>query len=1000
MKTRYRPVAAPWASALLLATSLLASAKPLPFNTTITGSLSQPGQQASYTFTGTAGQRFFYDSLEADFDNIAVRLFNPANNIVFLNQNSDSDGGPYVFTETGTYTLLIDGNAATIGDYIFRLDDLNNQPALPLNTAINKTLTPGYAVDWFQYNASGGEHLYFDGQGGNNGANWYFFGPANENLGSANITGDFEVVLNQPGTYLLAVAGNSANPVPYSVQVTTAKTTTTKIQLDTIVTGSIANPGDKAVYTFTANAGQRIFYDSMEGNFDPISVSLLNPAGAVVLLNQNSDSDGGPYTLTDTGTYSIVIDGNGATTGSYSFRVENLSARPVFPFDTPVQKTLNPGYSVDWYSIDGTAGQTLYFDGLGSNAGGSWYLFGPGNENLGSAGIGGDFEITLPRDGSYLVAVAGSSPNPVPYSVQIVTFETPVTPLVIGATVSGTISEPGERDSYTFTGTVGQRLYFNSLDRDFESINVRLLSPVGNNVSLWEINHSQNQGPFTLTQAGTYTLVVDGNGSTVGDYSFRILDLSTATPMNLTSTLAGSLSPRSKTEAYQFNGTKGQRISFDSISATSSEASWRLVTPANITVSAGNITTDIASAVLPESGPMLLLFEGTVENNSPLNFQVRLSDISDVPVATVGLGQILSGTVSAANPVTSTFNASAGTLIYFDSQDRTASGVTVEFKDPTNAQFQNIGAASDAGPFLLGKTGTYSVIVHGNGNYRFRIIDLSTAPNLVFGSEIQASLDPAFRTDVYQFTATPGKRLLYDGVDNDNDNIPSRLLAPDGSFRFNINSDSDTAPFTLQVPGVYYLFVESNLASVADYHFRLWDVDASPLVAPGSPMDGTLNPGTTATLYRFAGDAGRLLYFDATGSNTGGNWALYDPSNNQVVGANISNDMEIVLPQSGTYVLALFGNNPNSVPYAFQMYDPNAVVGGPIITAVNLVGGNANIVWTAIAGKTYTLQFKADLDALTWVDVPGNIVAGGPSASKNDPLGANLKRYYRVLQLP
>src|SRR5206468_3744744 len=113
---------------------------------------------------------------------------------------------------------------------------------------------------------------------------------------------------------------------------------------------------------------------------------------------------------------------------------------------------------------------------------------------------------------------------------------------------------PGERDFFTFAGTAGQRLYYDALDRDFESISARLISPTG--TILWDVNHSADRDPFTLTQTGTYTLVLDGNAETIGDYSFRMLDLSAATPMNLTMPLTGSLSPRSRTDAYQFNGTK------------------------------------------------------------------------------------------------------------------------------------------------------------------------------------------------------------------------------------------------------------------------------------------------------------------------------------------------------------------------------------------------------------------------------------------------------------
>ena len=976
------------------------SAAPLSLNTTITGTLTQPGQQASYSFTGTTGQRLYYDGLEADFDQISVRLLNPAGVNVHLNQNADSDSAPFTLADSGTYTLVIDGNGATTGDYIFRLDDLGSQPPLVLNSVINKTLTPGYSVDWYRFTAVGDEHLYFDGLGANAGANWILYGPGNAQVNAAGIGGDFEVTLTQPGVHLLAVVGNSANPVPYSIRVLTAKDPVKPLQLDSVVTGTIAGPGDQALFTFTGTAGQRIFYDALDGDFDAIVVRLLNPFGTPVFLNgQNSDSDGGPFTLTDSGTYTLIIDGNGATTGDFSFRLLDLANADVLTLDSPMTSTLTPGYSADVFVLDGAAGERYYFEGLGANAGGSWTLYGPGNENLGNNSIGADFEVTLPRSGSYYVVIAGSGANPVPYSVQVVALNDITVPLVLGATVTGLISKPGERDSFTFAGTVGQRLYFDTLDRDSESINARLLSPTG--AILWEINHNQDRDPFTLTQTGTYTLVLDGNGRSVGDYSFRILDLANATPMNLTAPISGSLNPRSRTDAYQFNGTKGQRISFDSISVNANDANWRLVSPANVTLISGNITTDLARTVLPETGPMVLLIEGTAENVSPLNYQVRLADDSEPAVAITGLNVIATGNVVPATPITNKFTAPAGLLVYFDSQDRTSFGVGVQIRDPANTLVQNIAASSDFGPFLLASSGTYSVVVNGTGSYRFRLLDLAaTSPVLALGADTQTNLDPGYRTDVYQFNGPVGKRLFYDALDNDNDQVAVRVIAPDGSLLINANSDTDTGPKTLPLTGTYYLFIESFLANVVDYHFRLLDVDAAPTLPLGAPVSSTLTPGLGVTLFRFGGSQGRLLYFDATGGNNAGSWIIYGPNNETIQGQNIAQDMEQILPSTGEYVLALQGNSANPLPYSFEVYDPNAVAGGLVITSIRLVGGTTTVEWTTVPGQKYVLQFKATLDDLNWTDLPGTITAAAATATKTDVVGATTKRFYRVKQVP
>ena len=112
-------------------------------------------------------------------------------------------------------------------------------------------------------------------------------------------------------------------------------------------------------------------------------------------------------------------------------------------------------------------------------------------------------------------------------------------------------------------------------------------------------NSDSDIGPFSLVEAGQYTLSITGSGSTVGAYSFRLDDLAAAAPLNLGATIGGDLSPRSEADLYQFNGKLGQRLHFTSVSASASQANWRLVGPADQTLVSRNITTDLGDVLLP-----------------------------------------------------------------------------------------------------------------------------------------------------------------------------------------------------------------------------------------------------------------------------------------------------------------------------------------------------------------------------------------------------------------
>lgn len=183
--------------------------------------------------------------------------------------------------------------------------------------------------------------------------------------------------------------------------------------------------------------------------------------------------------------------------------------------------------------------------------------------------------------------------------------------LIFNTAYSSTIAEPGEQDVYTFTGTVGQRLYYDALDFDFDQVYVRLVSPSGLTVHIMDVNSDQNAGPFILTEAGQYSLIVYATADLTADYQFRLLDLAAAPGLTLGTTLNNQLGQRTETDFFQFNGTAGQRVNLDSVlvNGIASQANWSLLSPAHVALTfPGSITTapltaDLGTVTLPLTGP-------------------------------------------------------------------------------------------------------------------------------------------------------------------------------------------------------------------------------------------------------------------------------------------------------------------------------------------------------------------------------------------------------------
>lgn len=60
------------------------------------------------------------------------------------------------------------------------------------------------------------------------------------------------------------------------------------------------------------------------------------------------------------------------------------------------------------------------------------------------------------------------------------------------------------------------------------------------------------------------------------------------------------------------------------------------------------------------------------------------------------------------------------------------------------------------------------------------------------------------------------------------------------------------------------------------------------------------------------------------------------------------------------------------------------------------VSGSVTVQWVSVTGKVYRLQYKDDLSAASWSNIPGDITASGTLSSKLDPTAQN-RRFYRVI---
>ncbi len=642
------------------------------------GTITELGEQDIYTFTGTAGQRLFYDALANNANNLLLSLISPSGASISINGDTDSDSSLITLIESGTYQLIIEGNstvANNTGDYNFRLIDATAAATISLDTVVTGTLTPGARSEFYRFTASAGQRLVFDAITGS-GSTFRIYDPGNTQIdagGISSASADSTFTAPVAGTYLIEIEGNSATPVAYSFQLVTPTTTSTALTLGTPVSGTISELGEQDIYTFTGTAGQRLLYDALANNANNLLLSLLSPSGASISINGDTDTDSSLITLTESGTYQLIIEGfvgAASSTGDYNFRLIDATAGAIISLDTVVSGTLTPGARSEFYRFTASAGQRLVFDAI-TGSGSTFRIYDPGNTQIDAGGISSasaDSTFTAPVAGTYLIEIEGNSATPVAYSFQLVTPTTTSTALTLGTPVSGTISELGEQDIYTFTGTAGQRLLYDALANNANNLLLSLLSPSGDSISI-NGDTDTDSSLITLTESGTYQLIIEGfvgAASSTGDYDFKLIDATASPVITLGTPISGTLSPGAESEFYRFTGAAGQRLTFDSL-ATATGASWRLYGPNSNGQIAGTSAGTDFSAFLESAGTYLLEIEGN--SASPVNYNFNVSDSSDPPPASPTVFPFSqSGSVSGTS-IDFTFIAAAGKLIHFDSLD-------------------------------------------------------------------------------------------------------------------------------------------------------------------------------------------------------------------------------------------------------------------------------------------------------------------------------------------
>lgn len=527
------------------------------------GVLEAIGAQDIYHFEATAGQTIILKVLQGTKNccEFLWMLYDDADQELF---NSYFNGEQrHTLEKGGRYTLIIDGQKDETGVYSFEIRDADANSGLTaeidaLYTEEGTIETAG-AQHEYPLSFEAGQTLYFQSlvDGGTCcDLKWNLLSASGTPIFDAWFGNDQEYTLEEGGEYLLTISGYQNFTGDYSFRVVNIPPPQYfEIAIDTLLSsqdfengaGRIEAIGAKDIYTFTLTAPQTVYFDVLSAADECCYFMwrLADESGTVLFDTWlHGDQE---YTLQNGGIYTLSIDGQDATTGSYDFRLLTVPAPEYFeielgdsiPIDSAATGIANIEAigAKDIYTFSIDADQMIYL-GISSQPSCcvlNWKLVDENDNILFDEVFNQTIETTL-SGGRYTLIIDGNESFTGPYGFDILPVPPAKTfPLAIDEIVrrddptegAGNIEVIGSQDRYTFTLESEQAIYFDILLKPTDCCQMR-----------WHLLHQAADGleniifdtwfsideEYTLAP-GIYNLTLDGADAFTGAYSFRMVEV-------------------------------------------------------------------------------------------------------------------------------------------------------------------------------------------------------------------------------------------------------------------------------------------------------------------------------------------------------------------------------------------------------------------------------------------------------------------------------------------
>jgi RHS repeat-associated protein len=520
-----------------------------------TYSVDVPGQWNLITFAGEVGQVVSIVPAEATFSG-DFRLVKPnGTEIVGSGGGFSFIHGPFTLPEVGTYTIRLSGSGEATGSVklsAYLVKDLTGS-ITPTKEGAKQTVSitaPGQNA-LYSVTVKAGQSVSVKGSNANfNSTDRYdleWLDPEGKFIDEEFWFGktgsafwDKHREFTSAGIYLLRV--DPYNAMTGSLDLTlwdaTSKTgdTITPSAEGGSGTYLVDVPGQWDLITFAGEAGQTVSiapseptYSGIFAVFRPNGAEISGTTGTLTALH-------GPFTLPETGTYTIRLRGAGEPTGSVklaAYLVKDLTGS-ITPTKEGAKQTVSitqPGQNA-LYSVTVKAGQSVSVKGSNANFNSTdrYYLewLDPEGKLIASefwigktgSGFWGRREFTTAGTYALKVNPESSMTGSLDLTLWDASDKTggTITPTTEGESKTVSVDVPGQRTLVTFPGTSGTTVTLKLQEATFTGV-MSAWKPDGTLLSSSEKSFSPTsaaKAEVSLPTTGTYTIRLTGNSELTG----------------------------------------------------------------------------------------------------------------------------------------------------------------------------------------------------------------------------------------------------------------------------------------------------------------------------------------------------------------------------------------------------------------------------------------------------------------------------------------------------